>query len=493
MGSKYQFRSATQYGFDLDGSRIDKEKDMLYGVTAMMSGVEATGHGVMADLTTLQMMAELGNANPKGIRGRFGHPAMSENATGKQVQVADNFSVVGNKLVHDSDLLSSARKSPAFSRDPVDFIMHVAEFHPTEFGESVVVSADTVWTLEDGREMPVVVYWPGEYGYPDLTGFRDVEFDNEDRPTTATTDLPVMRPYTFHYVDFVNEGALTHDGMFSVAEEVFAGHSSEYAIQLFALVDEWRKRYQIPLSEIGGKVEQLTAKYISSRQHKGDSIMPKRQPLGDKRRQRRFEADDNVAVVGEDGSVEEVFETDEELKDDGAVLSADEDGEELDGEELDGEEDEVDLSELHAMADSLSTSLQAQEDRPATMGHILDLQADFANMNQALLQLGAENKALRQQIGEMKALMKQSLSAMTALGRNVQRIDGERVVTRRVSSTPEEQLEPMFEQPSPGREFSAASPTHYSKRNGQKPVSGKAGILQRNLQRQQYIMGAGGK
>lgn len=64
------------------------------------------------------------------------------------------------------------------------------------------------------------------------------------RPDDALTALPVLRPTAFYYCDFVNEGALTHQGMFSLdrlgqrmdASAVFDGRSSAYPRELFNIM-----------------------------------------------------------------------------------------------------------------------------------------------------------------------------------------------------------------------------------------------------------------
>jgi hypothetical protein len=141
--------------------KIDRPNSRLYGIVAGM-GVEATGHGVCCDVKSLELIATLANANQEGISGRFGHPGMSENATGRKVHLAYNWRVLkgektGDKhtyLVHDSQFMDAARTSPAFAHDPVEYIMNMAEQHPKHFAESLVLSANQVWTTADGKELP---------------------------------------------------------------------------------------------------------------------------------------------------------------------------------------------------------------------------------------------------------------------------------------------------------------------------------------------------
>ena len=243
-------------------TKVDRKNLAIYGVVAMMTNVEAIGHNLMTDDRSIQMMVELAQEDGLPRRQRFGHPGLSEAATGKQVSRAMNFRVENGHLVHDSFFLPEARKSPAFAQDPVDYILSLAENNPTEFGESVVISCEAVWVLADGTEIDA---------YAD-----DEEDDGDDwslakRPDNAINDLPVIRPTAFHYVDWVNEGAATHTGMFG-KERFFKSGASAWAEELFDFVDEFRSTYKIPLNKIPAKTQQLLSAYMQHRA-KGDPTM----------------------------------------------------------------------------------------------------------------------------------------------------------------------------------------------------------------------------
>lgn len=229
---------------------VDRENNVIRNVVAMQAGVEALGHGLQTDMRTIQMIADITQADGKSRRQRFGHPGVSEAMTGKQVSNASNFRIVGNNLVHDSYFLESARKSPAFAKDPVDFIMTVAEQSPADFAESVVMQVYTVWVLVDGTEIAA----EDEYGEP-----------LGERPLNATSEYPIIRPVELNYVDWVNEGALTHSGLFGKKEKFFNTGVNSYAEELFAFVDEFRTAYNIPLSEIPKKTTQMLEAYLAQR------------------------------------------------------------------------------------------------------------------------------------------------------------------------------------------------------------------------------------
>lgn len=75
--------------------QIDRADLILRNLVAMQADVEAIRSGFVSDRRTLELMVELANVpGRRPIRGRFGHPGISENATGKQVMVSGNFRIV---------------------------------------------------------------------------------------------------------------------------------------------------------------------------------------------------------------------------------------------------------------------------------------------------------------------------------------------------------------------------------------------------------------
>lgn len=226
---------------------------IVHDIVAMQAGVTALGHDFQTDSKTLELMQVLGNQTKEYqggvVWGRLGHPGMSENATAKKILEARNFRIAGNELIYDAHLLESSRLSPAFSNTnpPYEWLFYIAENNPKEVASSVVVYAYTVWTTPDGAELTA-----GE----------------NERPENALTDLPVLRPVVFDYVDIVNEGALTYNGMF---ERAFKGTSSAYLAELFPALDQFREQFQIPLKELPIIAGDVMAKYMMSRGYKPEN------------------------------------------------------------------------------------------------------------------------------------------------------------------------------------------------------------------------------
>lgn len=399
--------------------RVDRQNLTIRGVVAMRSGVEALGHGCMTDNKTIQMMLKLAQ-DGKPRRQRFGHPGISENATGKQVAQAVNFSIVNGNLVHDSVFLESARKSPAFSQDPVEYILSLAEKSPSEFGESVVIEADLAWTLSDGRDVPKYRRARNEEDMNNNPTFIDIDgverYSHNNKPVQALTDLPVLRPSTFHYVDYVNEGALTHEGMFS---KMFMSGPSAWAEELFHFVDEWRTAYNIPLNDVPKKADQLLTAYMQVRSSK-DTAM-----------KREFTT--NVAATAEK------FEF------------AEQDEASLNSEQQSSAEAGASGNDPLSAAESLAAQLVSPTvEASADSGILAEMTARIDQLEGAIERIAAK-------FDRLATLQTQQLEALLTLQRNQTRLSGDPVVTQKVPKTPASALEPLpaFAHPTPaGMQFS---------------------------------------
>lgn len=242
----------------------------LHGVVAMQAGVEAEfDRGIMADVRTLEILANIGNDTKRGVVGHFGHIAMSENAAGKKIMRSTNFRVEGNQLLHDVQLIEGARRSPVYSRDVVDYVLTMAESHPTELAESVVILTNVAWVMPDGQELDADD--PGTWG----DDVDRVNWRHTWKPSEAVNEIPVMRPVRFYSLDIVGDGALTPNGLFDAQAfgALVAGTSSEYANALFMSIDQFREQFSVGLDELPGKVARTLGVYLQSRGYKGSIPM----------------------------------------------------------------------------------------------------------------------------------------------------------------------------------------------------------------------------
>jgi hypothetical protein len=233
----------------LKQSRVDRQHKVIYDVVAMQIGPGLDSRDLGVDRKTLHQMMELGNKKSRGVLGRFGHPSASDNAMGYQVMRAKNFRVVDNKLLHDAHLILHAQDSPVFDRDPLDYLMNMAEDNPQDLGESVVITTDLMWVLENGSEL---AYWEDQ-GNAIPT----------PQPQNSLFDYPILRPQKFHNVDFVMEGNLTPEGLYSqFATAMFADSVHSDLMTLFNNVDDVRQRYNIPIEVLPDKLVHVGNSYL---------------------------------------------------------------------------------------------------------------------------------------------------------------------------------------------------------------------------------------
>jgi len=166
-------------------TRIDREKRVMYGAQVMILG-EAKGHGVEIDRTALQKIVELGNAAPKGVKSRFGHPNMCNPGLGTFLGRRTNFSL------KDGVVRSDFHISDAAPADMVEHVLAMAEKEPDMLGNSVVIEAEHEYRVDD----------------------KGVRLRDE----SGEPLMPLLRPKALFAVDVVDEPA-SGTGMFAAPVE----------------------------------------------------------------------------------------------------------------------------------------------------------------------------------------------------------------------------------------------------------------------------------
>jgi hypothetical protein len=141
------------------GLKLDEDKGILYGAQVAKLG-EAEGHGFFLDETTLDQVVALGNAQPKGVKVRFGHPNECTPALGTVVGVRKNFSRDGDYVRSDLHITDVA--NPEYKRH----IFAMAKLHPEKIGNSMVFDGVTELRRDEkgeplrderGQKLPPVV------------------------------------------------------------------------------------------------------------------------------------------------------------------------------------------------------------------------------------------------------------------------------------------------------------------------------------------------
>jgi hypothetical protein len=124
---------------DAPQGNIDREKGIISNMLIVQVG-EAKGHEVFCDQQFIQDVATYGQSQTKGIKCRFGHPAMCGNdALGTMLGRFHNFKVVGDACYADLHLSDVAKKSPQYAgQNLYDYILEMAEKESDMFGNSIV-------------------------------------------------------------------------------------------------------------------------------------------------------------------------------------------------------------------------------------------------------------------------------------------------------------------------------------------------------------------
>jgi hypothetical protein len=183
-----------------DGVVENEYQTIITGCSIVTSG-EARGHGVMLDESFVQTCYEQAESLKMGLKARFGHPSMCNEALGTFVGWFRNFSLSedGDKVYADLYLAESAKKAP--HGDLHAYIKSFASEAPDAFGTSIVFKSGPNYRKDaDGNK-----YRVDSMGTPiDPDVFED---DLSEEIYASCEKLMGC--------DFVDEPAANPDGLFS--------------------------------------------------------------------------------------------------------------------------------------------------------------------------------------------------------------------------------------------------------------------------------------
>lgn len=132
-------------------SFINEGSGILQKVVVARAG-RVKSYNEEIDEVTLAQIVSLGNAKPKGIKARFGHPNMCTSAFGTYIGRFKNFMAEGDRVTADLHLDPICRTSP--SGNLYDYILTMAAKNPDMFGASMAfIPAPPV---TDQSEFPLV-------------------------------------------------------------------------------------------------------------------------------------------------------------------------------------------------------------------------------------------------------------------------------------------------------------------------------------------------
>lgn len=169
---------------------VSVEGDVIQGCSIVTVG-EALGHGVQLDASFVKDCYEQATKLKMGLKSRFGHPSMCNEALGTYLGRFKNFSLSedGTQLFGDLHIAASSHKSP--HGDIGAYVTQLAKDDPEAFGTSIVFGIGGLYALdEDGKPYDV------EEGY-----------DGDE--------LPFVKLGKLYDCDFVDEPAANPNGLFS--------------------------------------------------------------------------------------------------------------------------------------------------------------------------------------------------------------------------------------------------------------------------------------
>lgn len=229
------------------GSKVNAESRTISDVILCQVG-EAKGHGVHLE----QSFIEAGIAYAQkhyskiGMKCRFGHPAMSNDALGTEVGKFYNFRVVDDKMVADLHIYASANLSPTHP-GAGDWILSMADEDPSAIMCSIVFMPGKKYQYDDeGNKYYLKIIYT-DFGAKWGTEDPNKKFDPSKPVYVELKELWAT--------DLVDEGAAT-DKLFSATV-----NPDKFAVIATQFLDEHPK-----IAEFLGKNPQKLQEFLSKYQ-----------------------------------------------------------------------------------------------------------------------------------------------------------------------------------------------------------------------------------
>lgn len=171
---------------------VSVEGDVIQGCSLVTVG-EALGHGVQLDASFVKDCYEQATKLKMGLKSRFGHPSMCNEALGTYLGRFKNFSLSedGTQLFGDLHIAASSHKSP--HGDIGAYVTQLAKDDPEAFGTSIVFAVGGYYAFDDEGEQHEV---------------DPFDYDGVD-------EKPFVKLGKLHDCDFVDEPAANPNGLFS--------------------------------------------------------------------------------------------------------------------------------------------------------------------------------------------------------------------------------------------------------------------------------------
>lgn len=230
------------------GSQVDPENRIISDVILCQAG-EAKGHGVHLEQSFIDAgIAYAQKHHSKiGLKCRFGHPAMSNDALGTEVGRFKNFRVVDDKMVADLHVYESANLSPTHP-GAGDWILSMADEDPNAIMCSIVFMPGRKYQYDDEGNKYYLKIIYDQYGARYVAEDSDQKFDPSKPVYVELKELWAT--------DLVDDGAAT-DKLFSAV-----ANPDKFAVIATQFLDDHPKIAEF-LGENPHKLQEFLNKYQS--------------------------------------------------------------------------------------------------------------------------------------------------------------------------------------------------------------------------------------
>lgn len=157
---------------------VDRDRGMLLGYVVAQEGeFKSTGRGRF-NLDSLKEIVRLGNASPKGLKSRFGHPGASDDGLGKLLGRGIDYRLdktQSNKNCVRADLLFNKASRISPHGNLAEYVMTVCETDSDAISSSLVLKTKKTFDLDrEGKKTDTPPLWmPTELYASDIVDTGD--------------------------------------------------------------------------------------------------------------------------------------------------------------------------------------------------------------------------------------------------------------------------------------------------------------------------------
>jgi hypothetical protein len=267
--------------FKSSTANIDSENGVIRDIVIIQSGKDKYGENF--DGTFLKQIAHAGNAQPQGVKSRYGHPNMCDSSLGSFLGRYKNFRVGANAdgkpvALADLHLDSTAKNSP--KGNLYDYVVEMTQKNSDMFGNSIVYMPDEPELIreksESGNEVDVPYQRLKSFLASDLVdspAATDSLFKDTDDFAALATNFLEENPHVYELIS-KNDNVLND---FLTKYKHFKNHQSmtkkkSFIEKIKALVNDTSEEKSYDATTADGKVVTIDNPSGSGTPEKGDVV-----------------------------------------------------------------------------------------------------------------------------------------------------------------------------------------------------------------------------